>query len=104
MNETQLVSNILHYLNTRNIWAWRNNVGGFWRKGFYVHCGLKGLPDIIGIMPDGSGRFFGIEVKGDTGKLSGEQTGALSKIRRLGGVGIVARSLEDVMESEICKK
>lgn len=57
---------------------------------------MKGVPDIIGIMPDGSGRFLGIEVKAPGGSQSGPQVLFERRTERAGGVYILAKSVEDV--------
>ena len=65
---------ILQYLKLRKIFAWRNQTTGIYdqkRKTFRANQTMKGVPDILGILP--GGRFLGIEVKRPGGKLSPEQ-------------------------------
>lgn len=57
---------------------------------------MKGVPDIIGIMPDGSGRFLGIEVKAPGGQQSAPQILFERRCGRAGGIYILAKSVEDV--------
>ena len=52
-----------------------------------------GVPDILACL---KGRFIAIEGKTATGKVSKLQEAHLRKINDAGGVGIVARSPEDV--------
>lgn len=94
--EIDLQKVILEYLNSRNIFAWRNNSGIAFYKHRVVSYGAVGSPDIIGIMPNG--RFLGIEVKNKKGRLSENQKKFLYKIEQNGGVAIVARSLDDVIK------
>lgn len=56
--------------------------------------GLRaGAPDLFIV---NQGRFFGIEVKTDKGRLTPEQEGAGNQINQAGGHWCVARSVEDV--------
>jgi hypothetical protein len=76
MSETQTVRVILDYLAVRNILAWRVNTGGAKYTGknggeYHVKFGLKGQPDITGILP--GGKRLDIEVKSETGRVSLEQ-------------------------------
>ena len=86
---------ILDWLNHEEIFAWRNNSGLLFIQGRRVQLGAPGSPDIIGIMPDGSGRFFGIEVKGAKGKQNDNQLAFEQKVKQWNGVYIVARSLDE---------
>ncbi|WP_287602702.1 VRR-NUC domain-containing protein [Thiothrix sp.] len=62
----------------------------------YVRYGWVGCSDIIGMLTDG--RFLAIEVKSRTGRLSEEQAAFLDCVNAGGGVGIVARSVDDVIK------
>ena len=71
---------------------WRTNSGG--RK---VRChSCKGVPDILGVMR--GGRFVGIEVKTDTGRQSDDQQIFQEAIEAVGGLYILARDVETVVE------
>ena len=54
-----------------------------------------GVPDIVGIF---KGRFLGIEVKTERGKLSDHQKHFIDRINASGGIAFVARSYQDVVE------
>jgi hypothetical protein len=56
----------------------------------------KGWPDICLIT---NGKFYGIEVKTDVGRLSPEQKEFGSEIIRNGGMYVVARSIDDVQRA-----
>jgi len=58
--------------------------------------GTKGVPDILGIY---KGRFLGIEIKTASGKVRPEQEAFLENIRENGGIGFVARNLDDVIDN-----
>jgi hypothetical protein len=66
---------------------------------------IRGVSDILGVvgtcgidegLMTGLGRFLAIEVKSVNGKLSPEQATFLMQINNRGGIGIVARCVEDV--------
>jgi penicillin-binding protein-related factor A (putative recombinase) len=85
--EAAITKSIRDLLNSLKIFNWKN-WGGL--------MGTKGVPDILGIY---KGRFLGIEVKTATGKVSPEQEKFLENIRKSGGIGFVARSLDDVIDN-----
>ena len=55
----------------------------------------KGISDILGIY---EGRFLAIEVKRPGGRLSQYQKEFLKRVRDEGGIAIVARSVDDVID------
>jgi Holliday junction resolvase len=60
------------------------------------HQGLgstPGVPDIIGIY---DGKFLGIEIKGERGKVSVKQQDFIDCINQHGGIAFIARSVDDV--------
>jgi hypothetical protein len=61
-----------------------------------------GVPDIVGITKGGI--FFGCEVKTAKGVLSDHQARFIQNINAAGGIGFVARNLEDVIEKLDLKK
>lgn len=95
-NET--TRDILKFLFTVGVFAWRHNVlpiplpGGGFRPG-----GKSGIPDIIGVLPDG-GRFFGCEIKTGRDKLRPEQEGFHTTARKLGAVILVVKDFNDFLE------
>lgn len=85
--ESEIKKSIRRYLNMRGIFNWNQ-----WQGTFSV----KGVPDIIGILP-GSGRILGIEVKRPGGKPSDLQIKFMEDINKSGGVAFVASSVEEVI-------
>ena len=84
--EAELTKVIRLLLRTLGVWHWK------------VHQGLgstPGIPDICGIW---QGKFLGIEVKTIRGKLSEHQVKQLRAIQHHGGIAIVARSIDDVID------
>lgn len=57
--------------------------------------GAKGVPDILGCF---QGKFLGIEVKTENGRLSPEQDRFIKNLNDAGGIAFVARSVDDVIE------
>jgi len=94
LSETEIQKQILDYLTTVGIFAWRNNSG---RRG-KVSYGLPGSCDILGILPDG--RFLGIEVKGPTTKVQDNQYHFMRTVNDNNGLAFIAYSVEDV-ENEL---
>jgi Holliday junction resolvase len=68
--------------------------GIFHFKHFGGLYAAKGVPDILGVY---QGRFLGIEVKTDNGKVSQEQERFIQNINDAGGIAFVARSIDDVI-------
>lgn len=66
--------------------------------GFYSKNKNAGQPDIFGILKNGSGRLFAIEVKNEIGKLSDEQKKEIRELEEAGALVIVSRDLEKVIE------
>ena len=93
--ESKRVKAILDYLQYRRVFAWRqNNIAVPSVDGFRSFVGMRGLPDIIGVLPGGV--FLGIEVKSKTGRQSKHQKEFQKNLERLGGVYILARCVDDV--------
>jgi hypothetical protein len=59
-----------------------------------VFFGKAGSSDILGILP--GGRFIAVECKSSGGRLSDNQRKFLKEIEKMGGVAIVAKSIDDI--------
>lgn len=92
--EASLIRAALDLLALRGIPAFRLNTGAAKIGKRLVRFGSKGLPDILGILPDG--RFLGCEIKCGTTRTTPEQKAAISAINTAGGLAFIARSLEDI--------
>ena len=78
--------------------VWRNNTGALRDKRERpVYFGKPGSSDILGILP--GGRFIAVECKSKKGKLSEKQKIFLAEVERLGGLAIVARSIDDLLNA-----
>jgi hypothetical protein len=106
MNETNLMNTIL--LANHGCRLFRNNTGAIKdENGRLVRFGLcKGSSDLIGlkptvITPEMVGKtvaiFTAIEVKTPTGKATPEQIHFIDRVKALGGIAGIARSVEDVL-------
>ena len=96
MSESDVQTACLQYLRLRRIFHWRQNSGAFkTQSGWFKCCSIKGVSDILGILPDG--RFLAVECKRENGGVvSPEQKEFLLNINANGGVGIVVRSGDEL--------
>lgn len=84
MREKNIENKIKNYLKSKGAYYFKHHGNQFSQVG---------VPDIIVCY---KGRFIGIEVKNETGKTSPLQDINLKMINDNGGIGIVARKVEDV--------
>lgn len=97
--EKEIENAILDYLAFLPGCYWKNNTVGVYDPIKKVHRKpgkhhRNGVSDILGV--DGSGRFIAIEVKTVKGRVSENQKLFLEDINKHGGLGFVARSVDDV--------
>ena len=88
---------------TRAIRQVLSGLGIFHWKVMQGMGSTPGCPDIVGIWPPHldehtAGQFIGIEVKTPGGVLSKHQERFLDSIKRSGGIGIVCRDVDDVID------
>lgn len=76
-------------------WAERQNSGAIRVGQRFVRFGWRGCSDVLGQLKDG--RLLACEVKAQRGRLRPEQADFLDRVRRFGGVGLVARNAKDVI-------
>lgn len=120
--ESKIQNEVMHHLSQNGWTIWRQNVGLGWagdvtrleggsiliRNPRPLRCGLcQGSSDLIGLRPVeiteemiGStiAQFVAIEVKGPQGRLSAAQRRFLDHVGGCGGVVMVTRSVEDIVE------
>ena len=85
MKEADIVKAIMKYLKTvPKCFAWKEHGGMY---------GTSGIPDIIACV---NGRFYGFEVKTETGKPTALQQATIRKILDAEGIAIVVRSVDEV--------
>lgn len=76
---------------------WMNPTGAAYRNGRLIRYGLKGSADITGIMP--WGQRVEIEVKTGKATQKENQENFESMIKKHGGIYLVGRSVESVLNS-----
>lgn len=85
MNESDIVKAIMRYLKgIPGCFCWKEHGGMY---------GTAGIPDIICCY---RGRFYGFEVKTETGRPTELQKATIRKINRAGGTAAIVRSVDDV--------
>jgi len=97
--EQALIAQILLKVGSRpNCRLWRQSTGlALSPDGKRpISFGLKGSADISGILADG--RRIEIEVKTSNTKQSAAQVSFQRMIQKMGGVYVVARSVDDVLD------
>lgn len=106
VTEREVLAACLSYLRMRGIPAWRMNVGAveaqYQGKGRFVRFGVKGMSDIIGIIPfEGTryGAMLAVECKGPKGRLRPEQAAFLETIRSAGGIALVVRGVHELAKA-----
>jgi hypothetical protein len=109
--EADVLRACLDYLRLRKICAFRVNTTGVYdpaRKAFRSFRGLKGVADILGVLPrtlDVGGRrvtvgvFLSVEVKSARGRLTPEQAAFADAVRKAGGISLCVRSLKDLVDA-----
>ena len=85
MKESDIVKAIMKYLKAvPRCFAWKEHGGMY---------GTAGIPDIIACI---NGRFFGFEVKTESGKPTKLQEATIRKILAADGTAVVVRSVDEV--------
>jgi hypothetical protein len=103
LTEKIIENNILCFLEEIGIWARKINSVGVYdaKKKVYrasnSRFNQRGMPDIIGIMDDG--RFLGIEVKSERGRLSADQKIVIRDLQERQGIVFVSRSVSQTFET-----
>lgn len=103
MTESQLLAAVhLKWGSHPRVRLWRSNAGKAWVPitggGMRpVQVNVAGCPDLIGwVVVEGRAVFLGIETKSPIGTLRDSQRAFQATLTRMGGLYIVARSVEDV--------
>jgi hypothetical protein len=100
-----LTRQCLDYLTLCGVFAFRVNTTGVWdnqRKVYRTFQGLKGVSDILGLLPLNSpfpGRMLAVEVKAGRDVLSEEQRYFLDTVNGNGGLAFAVGSLQDLIDA-----
>lgn len=98
MSEADIQYACLQYLRLNHIFCWKAHTVGIKKEsGSYIPSGMRGVSDILGILPDG--RFLAVECKKPKNKLSEFQREFLENIKNNGGVALVVYSLDDLINA-----
>lgn len=95
--ERDIEKEILAYLKARGVPCWKIKVQGTYdpiKRVRRAHTASAGVSDILGVLPDGT--FLAIEVKTPTGVVSEKQLTFLNSVNHSNGLGLIARSVDDV--------
>jgi hypothetical protein len=95
--EGDLIKSCLQLLSLRGCFAWRNNVTGVYdpvRKVFRTFQGLKGVSDVLGVLP--GGRFIAVETKMAGNEPTLDQQLFLSNVQAHGGLAVVAYDVREL--------
>lgn len=97
MTENEVLASCIELLSLMNIYCWRNNTGALKdATGRLIRFGKVGSSDILGVLPDG--KFLAVECKKSKGGIVSEyQEEFLQEINNCGGVGLVVRSSEELL-------
>jgi hypothetical protein len=109
--ESDVLSGCLAWLQLNGVWCWRQNQGAIPLPGggFRRFVGLKGVSDILGILPqtvrlaDESapvtfGNLLAVETKRPGEKLRPEQEAFLRQVNERGGVALCECSVTELAE------
>lgn len=99
-SEKEVVNYIIHLLNSKGSYVWRNNSGVVKIKqarGYRMwRAGITGSSDILGVAWDG--KFIAIECKYGKNKPTERQLQFIKEVTDRGGYGVVAYGPDDLPE------
>jgi hypothetical protein len=109
--ESDVLSACLQWLNLMGVWCWRQNQGAIPLPGggFRRFVGLKGVSDILGILPQTVcvvgedrpitfGNLLAVETKRPGERLRSDQEEFLRQVQQRGGVGLCVYSVTELAE------
>jgi len=99
MSESDIQRQIIIWLKSQGFKCWKVPLGPNITGSRSIRCKnpMAGHPDIAGVLE--GGRYFVIEVKTATGKVSPIQRQWLNELNHVGALTCVARCLEDVKKA-----
>lgn len=99
--EGDLVKSCLDYLAAKRIFAFRINTTGVFdpsKQIFRKFTGMKGVSDILGILPNG--KFMSLECKIKPNKPTEDQDLFMDNVTDNGGVALLVYSIDE-LDSDI---
>lgn len=110
--ESDLLAACMRWLQMEGVWCWRQNQGAIPLRdgGYRRFVGLKGVSDILGILPQTVvitgerepvtfGNLLAVETKRPGEKPRPEQQAFLDRVNELGGVGVCVHSVDELERS-----
>ena len=98
--ESEIQKSIIDLLKSKRFVVFKHRSVGIWKREtesyIPLSAGEKGISDIIACSPKGI--FWAIEVKKPGGRVSADQIAFLNRVRANNGIGILAYSIDDVIE------
>jgi len=95
-SEKDAQKSIIAWLTAKRMFFYRQNTGTFATEaGGYYRFGTVGAPDIVLIC---AGIYVGIECKSSSGRQSPAQKDFQERLEKVGGVYILARSMDEVQK------
>ena len=98
MLEADFQRTVLEFLRKNHVEHWRMTMGPVLKKGgTWAQNPLKGFPDIAGVLQKKHpGKFWALELKTATGRLSLEQSAWLVRLKAAGAEAAVVTNLMEV--------
>lgn len=93
--EAVLQRHCMEILKASGLLWWRVPNGAVKHSGVMKKSPMAGHPDLAGLLP--SGRYFAIELKASKGILQANQVEWIEKIKASGGLAVVIRSVDEIL-------
>lgn len=94
-----LTKQALRILDLKGFNCWRQNNGAVWdpvKKVFRRNSSTPGISDIIGYHRK-TGQFLAVEIKSGKDRLTKEQKLFLENVEKAGGMALVIRTTDDIL-------
>lgn len=100
--ESDIQKAIIDYLRLKGHKCWKARAVGIWKGDGYIPVPMleRGVADIIGLQKD-TGRLIAVEVKRKGNKPTNDQQLFIDEVNRLGGIGIIAYSVDDLIKKGV---
>lgn len=98
VKESIIQAEILAWLKTTGLMAWRANSGSLFLHGRHINLGPLGCADISVVVPP-CGRFVGLEVKSAKGRIRKEQITYAAGLTACGGLYFIVRSVQEAKDA-----
>lgn len=96
--EKYIQAQILAWLESAGLLHWRANSGFVHVHGRRISLGPEGISDVVVIIPP-TGRFLGLEIKSEHGKVRPVQKLFKARVEAVGGYYKIVRTLAQAMDA-----